>query len=192
MVTLDLHSGQIQGFFSIPIDEITAKDLLVKYFRRQRRRDWVVVSPDVGFAKRARNFAEALGAPLAIVEKRRLGNRDRTEVLNVIGDVEGKRALIVDDEVDTAGSMIQAAEAVLKAGAAEVRAACIHAVLSGDAALRLRESPIVEFVTTNSLPLPPEKQFPQMRVLDVSTLLAETIQRIHTGTSVGELFKRLW
>lgn len=189
ILTLDLHAGQIQGFFNIPVDELTAMYLLANYYRAKKIRDKVVVSTDIGNAKRARNFAELLDAPLAIVEKRRLGNADRTEVMNLIGEVEGKTAILVDDEIDTAGSVTQAANTVLEHGAKQIYAACVHPVLSGSAVERLRESPIVEFVTTDTIPIPPEKRLDNMRVLSVAPMLAETIARIHTGGSIGALFE---
>ncbi|MBF6611749.1 MAG: ribose-phosphate pyrophosphokinase [Chloroflexi bacterium] len=189
ILTVDLHAGQIQGFFNIPVDELTAMYLLANYYRAKKIRDKVVVSTDIGNAKRARNFAELLDAPLAIVEKRRLGNADRTEVMNLIGEVEGKTAILVDDEIDTAGSVTQAANTVLEHGAKQIYAACVHPVLSGSAIERLRESPIVEFVTTDTIPIPPEKRLDNMRVLSVAPMLAETIARIHTGGSIGALFE---
>ena len=136
---LDLHAGQIQGFFDVPVDEMSAMSLTASYFAQKRLPDPVVVSPDLGNTKRARNFAEIVDAPLAIIEKRRAGNQDRTEVLNLIGSVEGKQAIIVDDEIDTAGSITQAADVCLEAGATEVYASAIHPVLSGPAVQRLQD-----------------------------------------------------
>lgn len=189
LLTIDLHAGQIQGFFNIPVDELTAMYLLADYFRAKRIENRVVVSTDIGNAKRARNFAELIDAPLAIVEKRRVGNADRTEVLNLIGEVDGKTAILVDDEIDTAGSMIQAVNVVLEHGAKEIYASCVHAVLSGPAVDRLRDSPIRELVTTDTIPIPPEKQLANLTVLSVAPMVAETIARIHTGGSVGSLFE---
>ena len=189
VLTIDLHAGQIQGFFNIPVDELTAMYLLADYFRAKRIKDRVVVSTDIGNAKRARNFAELIDAPLAIVEKRRMGNADRTEVLNLIGDVDGKTAILVDDEIDTGGSITQAIEITLARGAKEVYASCVHAVLSGPAVERLRDSPIVELVTTDTVPVPPEKRLANLTVLSVAPMLADTIARIHTGGSVGALFE---
>jgi ribose-phosphate pyrophosphokinase len=188
LITLDLHAGQIQGFFNIPVDELTAMYLLADYFKSQRIPNRVVVSTDIGNAKRARNFAELIDAPLAIVEKRRMGNADRTEVLNVIGDVEGKSAILVDDEIDTAGSITQAASTVLQRGAQEVYACCVHPVLSGPAVRRLADSPIKALVTTDTIPIPPRKWLDNFVVLSVAPMLAETIRRVHTGSSVGALF----
>jgi ribose-phosphate pyrophosphokinase len=189
VLTIDLHAGQIQGFFNIPVDELTAMYLLADYFRQKRLPDRVVVSPDIGGAKRARNFAELLDAPLAIVEKRRVGNADRSEVLNLIGEVEGKTAILVDEEINTAGSIVQAVDVLVQSGAKAVYAAFVHPVLSGPAVERLRQSPIKELVTTDTIPIPPEKMLPNLKVLSVAPMLAETIWRIHSGTSVGALFE---
>lgn len=188
LLTVDLHAGQIQGFFHIPVDELTAMYLLADYFRKKRIPDRVVVSTDIGNAKRARNFAELINAPLAIVEKRRTGNADQTEVLNLIGDVRDKTAILVDDEIDTAGSMCQAVTVVMDNGATGVYAACVHPVLSGPAVERLRVSPILELVTTDTIPIPPEKRLKNMKILSVAPMLAETMWRIHSGTSVGAMF----
>lgn len=195
VLTIDLHAGQIQGFFSIPMDELTAMHLLVRYFADKGWDDLIVVSPDVGFAKRARNFAEALGAPLAIAEKRRVqqlnrgdGNLSSPEVLNLIGDVRGKRCVVIDDEIATGSSILEVVRLLEREGAREIYACCVHAVLAANAAERLRNSVIRELVTTDTLPLPEEKRWPGLTVLSVSTLLAEVIQRIHSGVSVDTIF----
>ncbi len=188
VLTVDLHAGQIQGFFNIPVDELTAMYLLADYFRQKRLPDRVVVATDIGVAKRARNFAEVLNASLAIVEKRRVGNIERAEALNLIGEVEGRTAILVDDEIDTAGSITQAAAKLHEAGAREIYAACTHPVLSGPAIERLRDSPIREVVVTDTIPIPSEKWLDKITVLSVAPLLAEAIQRIHTGGSVGAMF----
>lgn len=185
LLTVDLHAGQIQGFFNIPVDELTAMYLLARHFQDQKIPDLVVVSPDLGNTKRARNFAEFLDAPLAIIEKRRVGPEGRSEPLNVIGDVQGRRVLLVDDEIDTAGSVTQAARLVLERGAIEVNVAATHAILSGPAIARLRESPIKQVVVTDTVPLPPEKRLDKISVLSIAPILGQTIQRIHTGTSVS-------
>jgi ribose-phosphate pyrophosphokinase len=163
--------------------------LTASYFAQKRLPDAVVVSPDLGNTKRARNFAETIDAPLAIIEKRRAGNRDRTEVLNLIGSVEGRQAVIVDDEIDTAGSITQAAEVCLEAGATEVYASAIHPVLSGPAMQRLQDSRIQEVVVTNSIAVPEEKRIPKLKILSVASLLGETVQRIHTGASVSATYR---
>ncbi len=187
LLTIDLHAGQIQGFFNIPVDELTALSLLAQYFR-DKADGLVVVAPDLGAAKRARNLAQLLDAPLAVTEKRRLGNLERTEVMHIIGDVDGLRAVVVDDEIDTAGTLLETMDALLEAGAREVMACCTHAVLSGKAVERLEESPLKELVVTDTVPLPPEKRLPKITVLSVAPLLGEAIHRIHTGQSVGALF----
>ena len=186
---LDLHAGQIQGFFDVPVDEMSAMSLTAAYFAQKRLPNPVVVSPDLGNTKRARNFAESIDAPLAIIEKRRMGNADRTEVLNLIGSVEGHQAVLVDDEIDTAGSITQAAQVCLDSGATEVYASAIHPVLSGPAIERLEASPIKELVVTNSIHVPASKCIPKVTVLSVASLLGETIQRIHTGASVSATYR---
>ncbi|GBD20447.1 Ribose-phosphate pyrophosphokinase [bacterium HR28] len=189
ILTVDLHAGQIQGFFNIPVDEMTALPILARYFQEKRLQNPVVVSPDLGSTKRARNFAEELNAPLAIIEKRRLGNDDRTEVLNLIGSVDDAQVILIDDEIDTAGSITQAAELCIARGAREVYAACTHAVLSGPAVERLALSPIKEIVVTDTIPLPPHKRLDKITVLSVAPLLGESIQRIHTGASVSLAYR---
>jgi ribose-phosphate pyrophosphokinase len=188
VLTVDLHAGQIQGFFNIPVDELTAVYTLARYFREKRLPSPVVVSTDIGNAKRARNFAELIGAPLAIVEKRRVGNADRTEVLNLIGSVRDQQAILVDDEVDTAGSILFAARTVMDQGADAVYACCVHPVLSGPAVARLRDSPICELVFSDTVPIPPEKHLDKFTILSVAPLIGEAIQRVHTGSSVGTMF----
>lgn len=189
VLTVDLHAGQIQGFFDIPVDEMTAMFLTARYFVEKHLEKPVVVSPDLGNTKRARNFADILNCPLAIIEKRRIGNQDKSEALNLIGSVEGRQAVIVDDEIDTAGSITQAAQVCLDAGATEVYASCIHPVFSGPAIQRLTDSPIKEVVVTNTIHLGPEKQFDKLRVLSVARLLGEAIQRIHAGASVSTAYR---
>ncbi|MBK9942819.1 MAG: ribose-phosphate pyrophosphokinase [Kouleothrix sp.] len=197
VITLDLHAGQIQGFFNIPVDELSAVNLLVRHFAERNWHDTVVVSPDLGFAKRARNFAEQLGAPLAIVEKRRvqqLQNPEeplsQVEARTLIGDVSGKRCILVDDEILTGGSMIEAADLLMANGAREVYAAAVHAVLAGNALERLSHSAIRELVTTDSLHQPAAKDSAFLRVLSIAPLLAEVIQRIHSGVSIDTIFRK--
>jgi ribose-phosphate pyrophosphokinase len=189
VLTVDLHAGQIQGFFDVPVDEMSAMSLAATYFAEKRLSNPVVVSPDLGNTKRCRNFAEFIDAPLAIIEKRRVGNQDKSEVLNLIGSVEGCQVVIVDDEIDTAGSITQAAEVCLVHGATEVYATCVHPVFSGPAVERLRNSAIKEVVVTDTVPLGPDKQLDKITVLSVAPLLGETIQRIHTGTSVSAAYR---
>jgi ribose-phosphate pyrophosphokinase len=188
VLTVDLHAGQVQGFFHIPVDELTATFPLADYFRAIELIDPVVVAADLGFAKRARNFANMIHGSVAFVEKRRLGNDSRSESLGVIGDVRGRTAIIIDDEIDTAGSICNAAEIVRREGARDVLAACTHAVLSGSAVERLRRSQISMLVTTDTCRIDPEKKLERMRVLPMALMLGEAISRIHTGGSVGALF----
>jgi ribose-phosphate pyrophosphokinase len=188
-LTMDLHAGQIQGFFSIPVDELTAQNILAHYFFTSELDDVTVVATDAGFAKRARNFASLINAPLAIVEKRRVGNESRTETMGLIGSVEGQHALIVDDEVDTGSSMVQAARLVKEHGARDVYLTATHGVLSGPAIERVRNAEAKELVVTDTLYLPPEKRLPKITVLSVAELFAGAIQRIHEGRSVAELFR---
>jgi ribose-phosphate pyrophosphokinase len=187
VLTMDLHQGQIQGFFSIPVDELTAVNLICAHIKAKQLDDIVVVS-ELGFAKKARNFAELLQAPLAIVEKRRLGNEDRTEVMNIIGDVAGKSAVIIDDEIDTAGSLMEAVGALETAGAREIFSCATHGVFSGGALDRIASSPLAEIIVTDTVPLPPEATDPRITVLSVAPLFGEAIKRIHRGESVGALF----
>jgi ribose-phosphate pyrophosphokinase len=188
LLTVDLHAGQIQGFFNIPVDELTALSILASYFKEKAIPDLTVVATDVGGAKGARRMADRLDAPLAIVEKRRLGNEERVEAMTVIGDVEGRAVLIVDAEVLTAGTLVTTTEVVLKHGATVVYAAATHPILSGPAIERIEKSAIKEIVFTDTIPLPAEKRLPNMTVLSVAPLLGEAIRRIHTGQSVGALF----
>ncbi len=189
VLTVDLHAGQIQGFFNIPVDELTALILISDYIREKGLEKLCVLAPDLGSAKRARNVAALLDASLAIIEKRRTGNNGQSEVLNVIGSVRDCPVLIVDDEIDTASSITHAAEAVLENGATAVYAACTHPVLSGPALERLSRSAIREIVCTNTIPLPPEASRERFTQLSVAPMLGETIQRIHTGTSVAFTFR---
>jgi ribose-phosphate pyrophosphokinase len=187
VLTMDLHQGQIQGFFNIPVDELTAVHLLANYFRRQRMADLVVVT-DLGFAKRARPFAEMLDAPLAVIEKRRPGNLGTAELLNVIGEVKGKRAIIVDDEILTASTLIEIVRALVREGVNEIHACATHGLLSDPATERIRDSDLTEVVITDTVPLPPAKQLDKIKVLSVAPLIGEGIRRIHLGESVGALF----
>ena len=187
VLTMDLHQGQIQGFFNIPVDELTAVHMLSNYYRHKRIEDPVVVT-DLGFAKRARTFAELLDAPLAIIEKRRVGNLDRAELMNVIGDVKGKRAIIVDDEIDTAGTLVEIVRALEREGVTEIYACATHGVLSDPAVDRIAASSLREVVLTDSVPLPERKRLPKITTLSVAPLIGEAIKRIHRGESVGALF----
>ena len=187
-MTLDLHAGQIQGFYKIPGDSLTTFHILVDYFRKKNLQNAVVVTPDLGFAKRGRNYAAELKLPLAFVEKRRIDNGGDREALNLIGSVEGKDVIIVDDLVDTAGSIVEAVDIVKANGAQDVYLSFAHAVLSDPAVDRLRNLPLKEIVCTDTIPIPEDKMLPNITVLTVAELLGEVILRSHEGRSVGELF----
>jgi len=189
LLTIDLHAAQIQGFFNIPVDELTALYIITDYWKKKKIKDLVVVATDIGISKHARDVAEKLNAPLAIVEKRRMGNLDTTETLNVIGDVEGMNALTVDDEIDTAGSLINVVNALLEHGAIGVYSCCTHPIFSGPAIERITKSPVKELVVTNTIPVQDEKKIDKVTVLPTAPLLGEAIHRIHTGLSVGAMFE---
>jgi ribose-phosphate pyrophosphokinase len=189
-ITLDLHAGQIQGFFSIPGDVLTSFNLLSDYFMQKQHElhDPVIVTADLGFAKKGRNFAAKMGTSMAFIEKRRTGNDSNAQALTVIGDVRGKDVIIVDDEVDTGGSVTQAAQIVQAHGARDIYLSFVHAVFSQPALERLKQAPFKEIITTNTIPLPVHKQLPNLRVLSVAPVLGEVIRRAHEGRSVGEMF----
>ena len=191
-LVMDLHAGQIQGFFDIPGDELTAGHILVDYFRGKHLANAVVVAPDIGASRRARNFAEDLDLPLAIIEKRRTADGSGTRQLKLIGDVSGCNAIIFDDEIDTGGTMSKAADFVRARGAQDVYACATHGILSPpDGVENMKLAGLKELVVTNSVYISPEKRqalHPFLRVLSVADLLAEVIRRIHLGISVGELF----
>ena len=189
VLAVDLHAGQIQGFFQIPVDELTALYLLTSYFQQKALDNLVVVATDIGISKRARDVAEKLNAPLAIIEKRRVGNVGKSETLNVIGDVEGKRALTVDDEIDTGGSLVGAVMALRKQGAIEVYSCCTHPVFSGSAIKRIKASPVKEVIVTDTIPVDPHRKPDKVTVLSMAPLLGEAIRRIHTGESMGAMFE---
>lgn len=187
VVTMDLHAGQIQGFFDIPVDHLPGVPIIAEYFLNKGLENPVVVSPDLGGVTRARDLAERIGAPIAIIDKRR-PEPNVAEVMHIIGDVKGKSVIMIDDIIDTAGTITMGAEALLERGAKEVYACCTHPVLSGPAVERLKKSPIKEVVVTNTIPLPPEKNFDKIKVLSVAPLLGEAIIRIHEDLSVSKLF----
>jgi len=187
-LTLDLHAPQIQGYFDVPVDHLYGSPVLVDYFRQMHLPDLTVVSPDAGGVERARSFAKKLGAPLAIVDKRRV-DVDVSEVMNLIGDVRGRSTLIVDDIIDTAGTLVKTAEALVREGSTQVFAAATHAVLSGPAVERIEKSCIKEVVATDSVPLgEAAKKLTKLKVLSVADLLARGIRSIHEETSISELF----
>ena len=189
LLTVDLHAPQIQGFFTIPVDELTTRPILAQYFNEKALDNLVVVATDIGISKVARDMAAKLGAPLAIIEKRRLGNVDDTETLNVIGEVEGMRALTVDDEIDTAGSLVGVVNALLEHGVTEVYACCTHPVFSGPAIQRIATSRVKEVVVTDTIPVNDDKKLDKITVLPIDSLIGEAIHRIHTGLSVGAMFE---
>ena len=189
VLTVDLHAEQIQGFFNIPVDELTALYLLSRHFKENYKDNLVVVATDVGITKQARDFAAKLEAPLAIIEKRRAENNDKSKIYNLIGDVKGKRALLVDDEIATGGSIISAAEMLMENGASEVYVGATHPIFSGNAIDRIKESPIKGVVITDTVPVPEEKRIGKITVLPIAPLVAEAIRRIHTGMSIGAMFE---
>ncbi len=188
ILTVDLHAGQIWGFFDIPLDHLPARMILGDYIARQGLENIVIVSPDVGGVPRAREFARQLGAPIAIIDKRRDRPNQVKEVVHVIGKVHRKTAIIVDDIVDTASTLAVGAQALIKRGVTAVYACATHALLSGPAVQRISSSPIQQLVVTNTIPLAPEKVIDKLTVLSVAPLLAEAIRRIHEDRSVSQLF----
>lgn len=188
VLSMDLHAGQIQGFFNIPFDHLFAAPVLLEYIRKNYQDDLVIVSPDAGGVERARAFAKRLEVTLAIIDKRREGINE-AKAMNVIGEIRGKNALILDDMIDTAGTLTQAVEALRQHGAKEVFAACTHPVLSGPAVERIEQSDLSEVVVTNTIPLRDKaRTCPKIKVLSVAGLLAEAIKRIHEEKSVSSLF----
>lgn len=188
VLTMDLHAAQIQGYFNIPTDHLLGAPILSKYIMNMNIQNPIVVSPDHGSAGRARNFAEKLDCPMAIIDKRR-PKENVAEVMNIIGDVRGKTAILIDDMVDTAGTLTLAAEALIENGATDVYAAATHGVLSGPAIERIEASPIKELIITDSIPLPESKRSPKIKVVSVAPLFAEAIVRIYEGVSVSKLFE---
>ena len=187
VVTIDLHAAQIQGFFNIPFDDMPGGPLLAEYIKSKNLDDIVVISPDLGGVSRARGFAEILNAPLAIIDKRR-PEPGVAEVMNLIGDVKGKTCILVDDMVDTAGSLTEGARALKKFGAKDIYACCTHPILTDPALSRIAQSDITELVVTNTIPLAPSKKHPKIKVLSIAPILAETILRIYNDWSVSQLF----
>lgn len=187
VVSMDLHAAQLQGYFDIPVDHLLGGQILADYFKEYSSKDTVIVSPDVGGVQRARNFARILDLPIAIIEKRRQ-KANESEVMNVIGDIEGKHAIMVDDMIDTAGSMTKAAAALKDFGAKSVSACCTHAVLSGPAIERIQNSVIEKLVVTDTIPLPKEKQIDKIDVVSVAPLFAKAITRVYNNESISSLF----
>lgn len=187
LITMDLHATQIQGFFDIPVDQLLGVPILAEYFKEKNLEEVVVVSPDHGGVIRARRMAERLGAPIAIIDKRR-PEPNVAEVMSIVGDVKGKTAIIIDDIIDTAGTISLAANALLEYGAKEVYACCTHPVFSGPAIERIKQANIREMVVTNTIPLPAEKKLDKIRSLSVAPLIGEAIIRVHEELSVSKLF----
>jgi len=187
VITMDLHAGQIQGFFDIPVDHLPGVPILAEYFLSKKLDNMIVVSPDVGGVARSRELAGRLDTSLAIIDKRR-EKPNQAEIMNVIGDVSGKTVIMIDDIIDTGGTITQGADALMARGAKEVYACCTHPVLSGPAIERLQKSAIKEVVVTNTIPLPEEKAVDKIHVLSVAPLIGEAIIRIHEDLSVSKLF----
>ena len=188
VLTLDLHAGQLWGFFDIPLDHLPCRMILGDYFRGLALENVVVVSPDIGGVKRAREFAEYLRAPLAIIDKRRDRPNQVAEVVHVIGKVYRRTAILVDDIIDTGGTLVLGAEALVRRGVRDVYACCTHAILSPPATTRIQRSPIRQLVVTDSIPVPPEKRTEKVTVISVAGLIGEAIRRIHADQSVSDLF----
>lgn len=187
VVTMDLHAAQIQGYFDIPVDHLVGLPILTKYFKEKGIEDLVIVSPDHGSVPRARSMAEPLNAPIAIVDKRR-PEPNKSEIMNIIGDIKGKNCILVDDMIDTAGTITNAANALKDLGAKSVRACATHGVLSGPAKQRLEDSAIEELVMLNTVPIPQERRMSRMKMLSVAPLFAEAMTRIFTNGSISRLF----
>ncbi|MHB8927566.1 MAG: ribose-phosphate diphosphokinase [Bacillota bacterium] len=185
-VTIDLTADQVQGFFSVPLDHLTAQPVFARYLEGKGLEDLVIVAPDPGAVKRAQRFAERLGVPVAFIDKRRTGAKVR--VTTVVGDVNERQAVLFDDEVDSGGSACEAADLLHDRGAKAVYLACTHGVLSGEAPQRLAASAIREVIITDSVPVPPKKRWDRLVVLSIAPLLAEAVRRIHTGESISVLF----
>jgi ribose-phosphate pyrophosphokinase len=190
VVTMNLHSPQIQGFFRIPVDHLLAGRLLCDHFRKEGLDNSVVVAPDAGSAKRAGMYAIQLGLPMAILDKRRADDSESPEIEHVIGDVKGKRAIIFDDEIASGGSMLEVIEALTHLGVASIQACAVHAVLSGRATERLRNSPLTKLVVTDTVSIPEEKKFPKLEIISVAELFAKAILYTHEGKSISGLYGR--
>ncbi|PCI29682.1 MAG: ribose-phosphate pyrophosphokinase [SAR324 cluster bacterium] len=188
-LTMDLHSPQIQGFFDVPVDQLLATDVICDYYKSQNLENFVLVAADVGESKALGRYANRLNLPMAIIDKRRIGNTDTVVPTHLIGDVAGKHALLIDDEVASAGTLCKAAEFLKRKGALTVNAAAVHPVLSGNALERITESALDELIVTNTLPVADKAaQCPKIKVLSVAPLFASAIQRIHSGESISVLF----
>ncbi len=189
VITCDLHNSAIQAYFTINCDRLSAQNLLQNYFKEKNLEDMVIVATDAGSSKKAYKYSEYFGCPIALIDKRRAGNDDKAIATTVIGDVKDKNAIIFDDEVDTAGSMIETAKILEKFQVKNIYAGCTHGILSGPAIERIKNSPIKELVITNTVPLPKEKQIDKIKVLSIAPLFAESIARIHENKPLGELLR---
>ena len=187
LLTMDLHAPQVHGFFSMPVDHLTAQPVLIDHFGVRELVDTVVVTPDIGSAKRASRFARKLGVPLAAGNKRRVAD-DRVEIDDIIGEVHGKHAIVFDDEIANAGTIVEVAKLLMKRGVTGITVACTHGVFSGQAVERLRGLGVDEIITTNTVPIPAEKRLPNMSVLSVAPVFGEAIRRINVGESVSAIF----
>ena len=188
VLTVDLHAGQIQGFFNIPVDELSAVNMLAAHFKEEGKNIEVASATDAGDVKRTRDTGRFLNIPISIVEKHRIGNNDKVEAMSLIGDVKGKAALIVDDEIGTGGTVIATANVLKEHGANEIYCAVTHPVLAGEASKLLEDSIVNEIVVTDTMPVPQEKMGPKIKVLSMASMLGEAIHRIHSGLSVGAMF----
>ena len=189
VLTCDLHNKAIESYFNINVDVLTGRFLLQKYFDQKEIENMVVVATDAGSSKKAHKYAEHFGCPIALVDKRRDGNNDKAIATSIIGDIKGKNALIFDDEVDTAGSIMETVNVIKQFGGNDIYVGCTHGVLSGPAIERIAASEIKELVMTNTIPLTPEKQIDKIVQVSISDFFAEAIKRIHEATSIGELFE---
>ena len=189
VISCDLHNPSIQAYFNINCDRLTAQGILQDYFKKKNLQDMVIVATDAGSSKKAYKYSEYFGCPIALIDKRREGNDDRAIATNVIGTVKGKEAIIFDDEVDTAGSLIETANILYREGAKEIYAGCTHGVLSANAIQRIQESPIKELIITDTIPLPEEKKIDKIKVVSMAPLFAETIRRLNESRPLGDLFK---
>lgn len=191
VLMMDLHAGQVQGFFRVPVDELTAMHILVDYFEKKSITNPVVVATDIGISKKARDFALKMNAPLAIIEKRRIGNKDQVESLNIIGDVKGTQAILFDDEINTGESMVSGAKILSEFGVDKIYAVATHGILPGETINKLSKvDNIEEFVVTDTVPFTSDKSIKKFKILSIAPLFGEAIRRIHDGQSVGALFAR--
>ena len=188
VISCDLHNPAIQGYFNINCDRLSAQTLLQAYFKEKNFKDMVIVATDAGSSKKAYKYSKYFNCPIAMIDKRREGNDDRAIATTIIGEVKGKTAVVFDDEIDTAGSMLEAANILKEFGAKEIYAGCTHGVLSGPAIERIKNSPFKELVITNTIPLPKEKELPQIKVLSIAPLFAEAIRRLNENKPMGDLF----